>query len=154
MRFDFSVTNLSQCRVLSFLLLLAFLAAGCSPAPKQVSDEYARESERLLSLGNEAVDSGEYEKAAEFQKQLQQRGYIGSWELKARLHTADGEHEQALSTVNKALEMVDSDFILWTQKANILSDLGRYDQSEEAYSKEAVDLVGPSEAKDILALRN
>lgn len=135
MRFDFSVKNLSPRRALSFLCLLAFLAAGCSPVPKQVSDEYARESERLLSLGNEAVNSGEYERAAELQEQLQQRGYIGSWELKARLHTAEGEHEKALSTVNEALEMVDSDFILWTQKANILSDLGRYDQSEAAYSK-------------------
>ena len=99
---------------------------SCAAAPRE---------ERLLKLGNEAIDEENFDLARDYQRQLQERGFIGSWELKARLHTAEGEHEEALATVEEALKLIEDDFVLWTQKGNILSDLGRYPLSEKAYAR-------------------
>ena len=142
--------GLVDSRMASRLLILLVglgLLAGCKtsgdsgpqaarkPWQRPVTTEYAEESARLTREGNEAIDDGDLETAEKRAAQLKDRGYIGAWELRARLHTAHEEHEQALKVLDEGLALVDDHWVLWVQRGNTLSDLKRWEESAESYSK-------------------
>ena len=120
---------------LSLGLGLAMAVFFSQPRERQVSEEYALESQRITRVANQAVDAGKLGDAETHADQLAERGYIGAWEIRARIHTAREEHEQALKVIDEGLKLVPDYDVMWTQRGNTLSDLERWDESSESYGK-------------------
>lgn len=88
------------------------------PRERQVSEEYAQESQRITQLANQAVDAGKLGDAETHAEQLSDRGYIGAWEIRARIHTAREEHEQALRVIDEGLGLVPEYDVMWAQRGS------------------------------------
>lgn len=120
------------------LVLFILGLAGCQgyqARQRDVTPEYGEESQRLTRLGNESIDDGDLETAERYIAQLRERGYIGAWELQARIHTARDENDKAIKVLDQGLSMDSDDWVLWLQRGNVLSDLKRWGESADSYAR-------------------
>ncbi len=105
-------------------------------------DEVTRQpSERLYRIGMRHLAAEEWDDALVIAATLEEQRYSGAFELAGLAHTAKGDRDAAISTLQRGVEVAPSAWINWQLLGNYLSDRGDYAAAKTAYDT-AIDCPG------------
>jgi tetratricopeptide (TPR) repeat protein len=90
---------------------------------------------QLMSEGEEALQRGDFDSAERSARDLIKVGFTGGFELLARVRVEQGRIADAIATLERAVSVAPSVWLLWQLLGNLRSDDGRYDAAREAYAR-------------------
>lgn len=115
------------------------------------AEKNASQAMLLSQLANDALQSGDFEKALEYYKQLSQLtpndpvAWFGVGEVSLKLNRLD----RALEACQRAVQVGPGEADSWNCLGDVYDRLGQYSQAEQAFKK-AIDL-GPPDPVDVVA---
>ena len=95
----------------------------------------ARRVETLAERGFELLDEGANEKALNIARQLQQLRWSGGFEIEARALAGLERFEEAISCLERGVEVAPSAWPNWLLLGSYLSDRGDFSLAERAYEQ-------------------
>jgi tetratricopeptide (TPR) repeat protein len=103
-------------------------------------DEQAR-AEELLRKGYDRLDQYNAEGAPQIAEELKKIRNTGHFEIAARAHWMEGDHEKAIAVLEEGIRIAPTVYIFWQYLGEYLSDMGRYDEAIDAF-EQSRDLPG------------
>ena len=105
-------------------------------------DEDTRQpSERLYDIGLRHLAADEWDDALAIAAELEEQRYSGAFELAGLAHTAKGDRDAAISTLQRGVKVAPDVWLNWQLLGNYLSDRGDYAAAKTAYDT-ALDCPG------------
>lgn len=102
-----------------------------------MSEHDERPTDDLMNDGLAALREERYDDALAVAAVLRERRFSGSFEIAARAHWANGEHDRAIEVLEDGVAKAPGAAPLWHWLACYRSDMGNYPAALDAFEKEA-----------------
>jgi tetratricopeptide (TPR) repeat protein len=100
-----------------------------------VSEFERKRCEKLAERGFELVEEGKCDEAIAVADELEVLRYTAGFEIRALSLAKLGRKEEAVETLESGVEKAPTLWLLWQLLGNYRSDLGRFDEAQEAYAR-------------------
>ncbi len=105
--------------------------------------ESEEDIQRLIFEGFGALEIADYERALRAARELHDAGHTAAYEIEARSLWEMEDHDRAIRVLQRGVEAVPDQFVLWDYLGSYLSDERRYEEALQAYysSRDCPDAV-------------